>query len=105
MEEQNNLTNTEKKTKTIDEIIDENTSYFKFYEKAPMVFSIILGILFVAAAIAVAVLFENAGYFFLATIIGAIVCFIFYLLLKLFFSHIILQICYLKKIEENTRKD
>ena len=105
MEEQNNVSTQTNKPKTTKDIIEENSSYFNFYQKAPTVFTIISAIIFLSASIGIAVVYENAGYFFLSAIIGAVICFIEYLLFKLAFSYIILHISYLKLIEENTRRD
>lgn len=89
--------------KSTDELIAENTKYFKFYEKVPIIFTVILGALFFILSI-VGIASESYGTAFLFIFIGAIVCVANYFVLKLAFSYIILHISYLKKIEENTKK-
>ncbi|MBO5525837.1 MAG: hypothetical protein J5993_03720 [Clostridia bacterium] len=100
----------EKKNKTTDELIAENSKYFSFYEKAPKIFTIILGIVFFICSIVFSYVAEaeseNAGLvWILSILIGSVICVATYYLLKLTFSYIILHICYLKKIEENTKKE
>lgn len=95
----------EKKPLTIDELIADNIAYFNFYQSAPKVFTIVFAVLSGIASLIAAISLENAGFLFLFAMIGAFICFAVYFLLKLFFAHKILQISYLMKIEENTRKD
>lgn len=94
-----------KKPLTPDELIADNMAYFNFYQSAPKVFTIVFAVLFSIASLLAAIELQNAGYFFLFLIGGAFLCFIVYFLLKLFFAHKILQIAYLIKIEENTKKN
>lgn len=114
----------EKKPKTPDEIIAGNKKYFRFYEKAPLIITILLGVLFfVWSIVDPAVIQEKAGYFgysvyygvfhlesaglvwFLWVLIGSVVCVATYFVLKWVFSYKILHIYYLVQIEENMKKE
>lgn len=91
--------------KTVDEVINENTKYFKFYEKMPTIITVILAILYFFVITILCLALKSSALWFVLALIGAAICAVTHFLLKVIFSYIILQISYLKKIEENIRKD
>lgn len=86
--------------KSAEKLIEEYSKYFRFYESAPTIVTVIMSvgcfIVFLAAS------FENDLFPF--AILGVFVCLATYFALKIACSYKILHIAYLKKIEENTRK-
>lgn len=105
----------EKRFKIVDGVIfdeifiSENKKYFRFYEKAPLIITIILGVLFFVWSIVDSVVIQNgksAGLVWsLWALIGSVVCVATYFVLKWVFSYKILHIYYLVQIEENMKKE
>lgn len=79
----------------------ENEKFFNFLANIPVHITIIFAFLTILIALIIAILSSSTGTFFVISILGALVCTINYLLLKLLLSFPILHISYLKNIRDN----
>ena len=97
--------------KTDEEILETNQKWFKFYVYFPEIITLILGALFFLGGLIYSCeacdyldFDEIIGPLLTLWVVGAIVSGIIYALTKLSMSHKILEIYYLKQIQENTTK-
>ena len=93
------------KPKTIDEFLDENRKYFKFYNDLPIIITVLLALNFSSWTLIATTLTSSFIVAVLGFVIGAVVCLIAYYISKIVFSYKILHIYLLEKIKQNTENN
>lgn len=93
------------KPKTIDEFLDENRKYFKFYNDLPIIITVLLALNFSSWTLIATTLTSSFIVAILGFVIGAVVCLIAYYISKIVFSYKILHIYLLEKIKQNTENN
>lgn len=104
-EKKQNTTDKLFKPKTIDEFLDENRKYFKFYNDLPIIITVLLALNFSSWTLIATTLTSSFIVAILGFVIGAVVCLIAYYISKIVFSYKILHIYLLEKIKQNTENN
>ncbi|MBR2023189.1 MAG: hypothetical protein IJ996_01555 [Clostridia bacterium] len=79
-------------------VIKDCEAWFKFFTVLPKVATIIFAISVFITGIAVGASFDDGGMTFFIWLIGAVLCGLLYVILKLLLSYMVLHIYYLKGI-------